>query len=83
MIFIDSFSGGVARLTAKQKKNKIAVLHALSNDPNVSTWDMSEGKLWVAIKELISDGYIKEIEKPYPWHKFVVTEAGKKLLEAK
>lgn len=77
-----SFSGSLAKLTLKQKKDKIAVLRALSNDPNVSIWDMDRtGILWATIVVLIRDGYVMTVPEHFPWHKFVITEDGKKILE--
>jgi hypothetical protein len=77
-VYIDSFSGNVSRLTAKEKKYPKKVLEALSKDPMVSTFDMGTHDLWKTIKYLESEGLIESIPMTYPWHKFVVTEKGKK-----
>ena len=76
-VHVCSFSGSVAELTVRQKKDSMIVLRVLSNDPMVSTWDMGEGGLWKTIKRLEDTGLIASVKQPYPWHKFVVTEAGK------
>lgn len=81
MIFIDSFSGGVAELTKKQRRDGKAVLRVLLVDQMISTWDMDEGDLWRTIEVLTGRGYIKSIPVRYPWLKYEVTEEGKKYLE--
>lgn len=79
-IFIDSFSGAVADLTAKQKRDHICVLRVLSNNPNVSTWDMDEDKLYRTIYYLRDNDFVAEIERPFPWHRFEITDKGKRYL---
>ena len=83
-VHLCSFSGGVARLTAKQRKDKVSILAALKNDPRISTWDMSEGRprLWRIIYEMRHEGLIFEIPAEYPWHEFQLSDAGAALLEA-
>jgi hypothetical protein len=75
-----SFSSTVGELTNKQKQNKFLVLRALSIEPRVSEWDMEAGNLWVTIIELNDAGYIETELAPYPWHKYIVTELGQKIL---
>jgi len=74
--YICSFSGGVSRLKPRQQRDPMAVLKALRDDPNVSTWDMGEHNLWKTIQSLKDLGYVKEIDVAYPWCKFEVTQLG-------
>lgn len=83
MIHIDCFSGSVAELKPKQRGDIMIVLEVLSRDPNVSTWDMDDGKrfpLWKTIERLQEEGFIVSVERSYPWLRFEVNEAGKKAL---
>ena len=77
-IYVCSFSGGVAHLKPKDQHNSMMVLKALSNDGNVSTWDMGEHNLWRTIQGLQSYGYVKDLTATveYPWCKFEVTPLG-------
>lgn len=82
-VHICYFSGSVAELKPKQKGNDMIVLDVLSRDPNVSAWDMDDNKkwpLWKAIDRLQEKGYIKSIDRPYPWLKFEVTKNGQRAL---
>ncbi len=72
---IDSFSGKVASLTARQKRDPEAVLRCLRQDPFVSTWDMGTHNLWHTIKGLEQRGLIVAEEAAYPWNKYRVVAA--------
>jgi hypothetical protein len=83
IVFLDSFSGAVADLKPRQRGDIMTVLSVLERDPNVSTWDMDDGRtnpIWRTIAALNELGYVKEIPREYPWHRFEVTELGKKTL---
>jgi len=83
IIFMDSFSGSIGELKPKQRGDLKTVLRVLLKDPNVSTWDMDEGKrypLWKTIDKLEELGYVEEMKKPFPWHRYEVTESGKNFL---
>jgi hypothetical protein len=41
----------------------------------VSTFEMTD-KIWLAIKQLETDGHIKLVDSPYPWHKFTMSSAN-------
>lgn len=85
IVFIDCFSGSAYDLKPRQRGNIKTVLKVLSADPNVSVWDMDNGTrypLWKTIKKLEDLGYVKSVERPYPWLKYEVTDAGRKFLEA-
>jgi len=71
-----SFSGGVSHLKPRDQRDTMKVLAALKNDPMVSTWDMGEHGLWKTIKALEVEGLVISEPRDYPWHKFVVTDAG-------
>lgn len=78
---IDSFSGAAADLPKGQREAS-DVLRVLLNHPRVSTWDMSETP-WLCgrITELQRAGLVSDDKsEPYPWHRFNVTEAGRRLL---
>lgn len=83
IIFMDSFSGSIGELKPKQRGDLKTVLRVLLKDPNVSTWDMDDGKrypLWKTILKLEAMKYVVSVNIPYPWHRYEVTEAGKKFL---
>ena len=69
-----SFSGSVAELTNRERRDPDKVLAVLGKDPMVSTWDMGTGGLWRTIGNLVSAGKVidKTSECVYPWHRFVV-----------
>jgi hypothetical protein len=72
-ICADSFSGSAATLKPGHR-TPAGVLAALSKDPRISTFDMSE-LLWLrgCIDTLERTGRITEdTSEPYPWHKFNV-----------
>lgn len=80
---IDSFSGAVADLSNKDKRDPMKVLDCLSKHPRVSVWDMDDNKrypLYKIIDDLKRRGLIVDKDEPYPWCYFVVTEAGLKEL---
>ena len=80
-VFLDSFSGGAADLK-KAQRNRDNVLGALDKDPRVSCFDLSEHHwLWSLIVELKTAGLINEVTEPYPWNRYEITEAGRKVLE--
>ena len=82
MIHFDSFSGAVADLSKKEQGVPTRVLAALTKNPRVSTWDMSESRnLRGSLRFLIDDGKIEELKEPYPWHRFQLTDKGKAELE--
>jgi hypothetical protein len=82
-VHLCSFSGTVANLTVKQKKDPLLVLQVLKTDPLVSTWDMGEHKLYRTIYDLIGRGLITDEtgNMAFPWHRFPITEEGRKYLE--
>lgn len=82
-VHLCSFSGGVMRLTSKQRKDPVAILRALRDDPRISTWDMVKGRprLWRIIYQMVKDGLIVEVKEPYPWLRFELTDNGKALIE--
>jgi len=75
-IHVCSFSGSVADLAPRDKKDNMKVLRCLKSDPMVSTWDMGEHGLWKTIKALEELGFIKSIDVEYPWCKYILTESG-------
>ena len=80
---IDSFSGAVASLPKKARSEK-SVLFVLKNNPSVSTWDMSE-EVWLRniIYSLEKQNFVVSIQRAYPWHRYEVTELGKRHLSGK
>lgn len=77
VIHLDSFSGVAANLKPKQRQ-PLDVLGALAKDPRVSTFDMGEA-VWLrqGINSLKAQGLITELDEPYPWHKYALTDIGK------
>lgn len=68
--FIDSFSGSAADIP-KPHLTEESVLSALSRDPAVSTFAMSQNqKLATIIDRLKKSGRIKSVESEYPWHRW-------------
>jgi len=80
MIHICYFSGDAGELTARQTKDPLIVLRALSNNSNVSTWNMGAKGLWKTIAALKTNGWIDEEKVAYPWHRFLVTDTGREKL---
>ncbi len=79
-IFICSFSTDIADLK-RGKRTDENMLAALSKNPRVSTFDMSEHQwLWKGLADMEKRGLIVSQEEPYPWHKYKLTDAGQALL---
>jgi len=80
-MYIDSFSGDVSSLK-RGHRNEENVLAVLKNDPHVSTWAMSEFT-WLreAIENLERRGLILAKPRPYPWHRYTLTDAGNEMLQ--
>ena len=76
-IFIDSFSGPASDLRPSQRTPQ-AVFRVLAKHPRLSTWDMSENA-WLrgCIDSLEHKNQIVEIDEPYPWHRWELTDAGR------
>lgn len=74
--YIDSFSGSAADLP-RDRRSQNDVLDALAKDGRVSTFDMSE-YTWLrdAVGDLKSLGHIEAKDAAYPWHRYVLTDAG-------
>lgn len=79
-VFLDSFNGALADLKRGQRTTENA-LAVLKKSPMVSTWDMSENKwLWRLVCDLKESGLVVELEQPYPWHRYALTDKGMALL---
>jgi len=78
-MFVDSFTNCSVVDLKKSARNENGVLNALRSNPRLSTWDMSEHR-WIReiIKSLEEKEFITPIDEPYPWHKWNLTEAGKR-----
>ncbi len=80
-VFIDSFSGDLSELP-RGKRTIENALHILSDDPLVSCFDRGEKWLEVLLADLQSLGLvIEDKSQHYPWCRFVLTEAGRKMLD--
>lgn len=76
-IFIDCFSGALADLP-KGTRTAENALRVLVGHPRVSTFDRGPAWLESLLSDLKSKGLIVEDRnEPYPWCRFVLTEAGK------
>lgn len=77
---IDSFSGEAADLK-RGHRGSDDVLAVLMKHPRVSTWDMSELPwLRAAIENLERRGLIVEDAHAYPWHGYLLADAGRHLV---
>lgn len=78
---ICSFSSPATELKKKDRTND-NVLAALAKFPRISTFDMSEHYKWLQpiLSSLKTMGLIKDEAEPYPWHRYSLTDAGKKRL---
>lgn len=77
---VDSFSGMAAKLPPS-RRTRSDVLAVLSQSGRVSTFDMGECA-WLrrAIFALFDLGYIETKDTAYPWHHYVLTDAGRAAL---
>lgn len=78
-MLLDCFSGSLGQLP-KSKRTAQDALRVLADDPRVSTFE--RGPLWLEnlLQALEGDGLIVELDEPYPWHKFRLTDAGRQAL---
>lgn len=77
--FLDSFSGAVADLKPREKKDPMKVLAVLAEHPRLSTWDMET--VWKTIFGLRDRGLVVEDKREeYPWVRYDVTDAGRAAL---
>jgi len=65
----------------KSLRHENGVLYAISINPKVSTWDMSENP-WLCkiIESLEQNGLILPVKEPYPWHKWEITDKGRQAI---
>jgi hypothetical protein len=82
-VMLDSFSGALVDLP-KGRRDTLNALAVLEKHPRVSVWDLSE---WSWCGDLVTDmllaGLIEDDKRvPYPWHHFMLTEAGREKLAA-
>jgi len=61
----------------------LSILAALKDDPRISTWDMDEGRprLWRTIEVMIKEGLIVNVDEPYPYCRYALTDKGKAMIE--
>ena len=80
-ILIDSFSGGLGDLP-KGKRTVMDALRVLADDPRVSTFERGPAWIEALLSDLQFHGLVIEDKaEPYPWHRFKLTEAGRKMIE--
>lgn len=80
-IHLDSFSGSLGELP-KGKRSTAEALRVLAVDPRVSTFERGPAWLEALLSDLQFHGLVTEDEaERYPWHRFNLTGAGRKLLE--
>ena len=79
-VHLDSFSGSLGDLP-RGKRTTMDALRVLDDDPRVSTFE--RGPAWLEallLSDLKFAGLIVEIDEPYPWHRFALTDAGKAMV---
>ena len=77
---IDTFSGSLGELPKGQRTQENA-LRVLAADPRVSTFERGTAWLEHLLSELTGNGLIVEENEPYPWHRYSLTTAGRRMLE--
>lgn len=80
-VFVDSFSASVSDLK-RGRRTRMDILAALSHDPMVSCWDLSE-HAWLrnGVYELRDSGHVISADQPYPWCRFILTDKGRAALD--
>ena len=79
-VFVDSFSGAMAELPPGKRTVEDG-LRALLADPRVSTFERGAPWLERLIDDLKArDLIIEDHAEPYPWHRFNLTAAGKRMV---
>lgn len=73
---LDSFSGALADLP-NGKRTTVDALRVLDKHPRVSTFDRGPAWLESLLRSLKDEGLIVELDEPYPWHRYALTEAGR------
>jgi len=65
----------------KSLRHENGVLYAISINPKVSTWDMSENA-WLCkiIESLEQNELISPVKEQYPWHKWEITDKGRQAI---
>lgn len=78
---IDSFTNARLSQLKECARNENGVLYVLKYHPQVSTWDMSENE-WLRdiIQSLEEKQLILPVYAEYPWHKWILTDAGLKAI---
>jgi hypothetical protein len=78
---IDCFSS-LDDLTKQQRRDKIAVLNAITAAGRFSVFDAGEPPLGATITEIFRLGWAKNAGGGYPWTNVEITEAGRAALAA-
>ena len=55
-------------------------LRVLADDPRVSTFERGPAWLESLLSDLKFAGLIVELDEPYPWHRYALTDAGKAMI---
>jgi DNA-binding PadR family transcriptional regulator len=78
-IYLDSFSGALGELK-RGHRSVLDGLRALDRDARVSTWERGTPWLERLLRDLLTGGYIEELDEPYPWYRYAITDKGRALL---
>lgn len=83
--FVDSFSGGLADLPARSRRDAVDVLRCLHKYPTFSVFDASEHQSLARTLDALKLSGLIEYEEPgpaYPWVTARLTDSGKKEIGA-
>jgi hypothetical protein len=78
-VHLDSFSGSLGELP-RGKRTTLDALKVLADDPRVSTFERGPAWLEALLSDLTFSGLIVELDEPYPWHRYALTDAGKAMI---
>lgn len=78
-VFLDCFSGSLGELP-KGKRTTLDALRVLADDPRVSTFERGPAWLEALISDVLHGGLVVELDEPYPWHRYRLTDAGRQML---
>lgn len=82
-VYIDSFSGAIGDMSARDQKDELNVLAVLSKNPKFSVFDATERPaISISLDSLKESGLIEypQPQPGFPWCRVELTDSGKELL---